>query len=59
MYAICGATGSIDRAIAEKLIDDGHKVRVIGRSKDKMQPLTDKGVEPIAADLRDSDARRS
>ena len=56
MYAICGATGNIGKAIAEKLLAHGSKVRVIGRSKERLKPLTEKGAEPIVADLLDTDA---
>jgi uncharacterized protein YbjT (DUF2867 family) len=56
MYAICGATGNIGRAIAEQLLAQGKKVRAIGRSAEKLQSLTDKGAEAIVADLLDTDA---
>ena len=56
MYAICGATGNIGKAIAEKLLAHGSKVRVIGRSKERLKPLTEKGAEAIVADLLDTDA---
>jgi len=56
MYAICGATGNIGRAIAEKLLAQGKEVRVIGRSAEKLQSLADKGAQPVVADLLDTDA---
>ena len=40
MYAICGATGNIGKAIAEKLLAHGSKVRVIGRSRERLQMKT-------------------
>lgn len=56
MYAVCGATGNIGRVIAEKLLAQGKKVRAIGRSAERLQSLTDKGAEPIVADLEDTNA---
>ena len=55
MYTVCGATGNIGRAIAEKLLAQGKKVRAIGRSAEKLQALADKGAEPVVADLLDTD----
>ena len=40
MYAICYATGNIGKPIAEKLLAHGSKVRVIGRSKERLQMKT-------------------
>ncbi|MBU0982764.1 MAG: NAD(P)H-binding protein [candidate division Zixibacteria bacterium] len=56
MYAICGATGNIGRIIAERLLDQGRKVRVIGRNAKKLQPLADRGADAIVADLTDTKA---
>jgi uncharacterized protein YbjT (DUF2867 family) len=54
MYTICGATGNIGGAIAEKLLKKGHEVRVIGRSEERLKPFAAKGAEIAAVDLRDT-----
>ncbi len=51
MYVITGATGNTGKLIAETLLDNGKKVRVIGRSLDRLQSLVSKGAEPFVADL--------
>ncbi len=56
MYTITGATGHIGRIIAELLLSKGEKVRVIGRSAERLQPLVDKGAEAVVADLNDTAA---
>ncbi|MBI3596305.1 MAG: NmrA family NAD(P)-binding protein, partial [Nitrospirae bacterium] len=48
MHAITGATGNIGKLIAEALLSKGKKVRVIGRSADRLRPLVDKGAEAFA-----------
>ncbi|TKJ40348.1 hypothetical protein CEE37_08455 [candidate division LCP-89 bacterium B3_LCP] len=55
MYIVTGATGNIGRVIAETLLTEGKKVRVIGRSEERLQSLTDKGAEPFAGSMEDSD----
>jgi uncharacterized protein YbjT (DUF2867 family) len=56
MYAICGASGHVGRALTEKLLNEGQEVRAIARSKEHLQPLIDLGAEPIVADLKDTEA---
>lgn len=51
MYVITGATGNTGRPIAETLLQNGKKVRVIGRSLDRLQSLVDRGAEPFVADM--------
>jgi uncharacterized protein YbjT (DUF2867 family) len=53
MYVITGATGNTGSVIANRLLDEGKKVRVIGRSLDRLQKLASRGAEPFAADLTD------
>ncbi len=53
MYVVTGATGNIGRVIAEILLAEGKKVRVIGRSEERLQPLIDKGAEPFAGSMED------
>jgi uncharacterized protein YbjT (DUF2867 family) len=54
MYVITGATGNIGSKIADSLLSRGEKVRVIGRSKEKLQRFVDKGAEAAVGDLNDS-----
>ncbi len=53
-YVITGATGNIGHALAEKLLAGGYKVRALGRSAERLKPLTDKGAEPLVGDLEDA-----
>ena len=56
MYAITGASGNSGHVVAEKLLAHGEKVRVIGRSAERLQMLTALGAEPIICDLTDKAA---
>ena len=56
MYAITGATGNTGKAITEKLLARGEKVRVIGRDAGRLGPLVKKGAEPFVADVTDATA---
>lgn len=53
MYAITGATGNTGKAIAEALLSKGKKVRVIGRSEERLKPLVDRGAEPFVGSVDD------
>jgi uncharacterized protein YbjT (DUF2867 family) len=50
MYTIVGATGFIGRDVAQKLLAAGEKVRVVGRSGERLAPLVEKGAEPFIVD---------
>jgi uncharacterized protein YbjT (DUF2867 family) len=54
MIVITGATGNTGRPAAEKLLEAGERVRVIGRNAEKLQELARKGAEPLAGGLLDS-----
>jgi uncharacterized protein YbjT (DUF2867 family) len=54
MYAITGATGHTGNIIARRLLSEGQKVRVIGRNKERLQPLVDAGAEPYVCDVADA-----
>ena len=54
MYAITGATGNTGKVIAEKLLAQGQKVRVIGRDAGRLGPLVQKGAEAFVADVTDA-----
>ncbi|MBL9100214.1 MAG: NAD(P)H-binding protein [Myxococcales bacterium] len=47
MFVITGATGNIGRAIAAGLLSQGYSVRALGRDDVKLQPLIDRGAEPM------------
>ncbi len=56
MYVITGATGNTGHIVAKRLLEQGKKVRVIGRSAEKLGTLSALGAEPFIADLSDKDA---
>jgi len=56
MYVITGATGNTGTIVAEKLLAAGQKVRVIGRSVDKLQKFVAKGAEAFAGSVDDAAA---
>jgi uncharacterized protein YbjT (DUF2867 family) len=56
MIAIIGSTGHTGAAAAEALLAAGEKVRVIGRTAEKLQPFVAKGAEPFIANVIDADA---
>ena len=53
MYVITGATGHTGRRVAEMLLERGNKVRVIGRSAERLKPLSALGAEAIVGDQAD------
>lgn len=54
MYVITGASGNTGKVIADKLLKAGKKVRVIGRSADKLKELIAQGAEPTIGNLEDT-----
>ena len=56
MYVITGATGNTGSIAATQLLDRNENVRVIGRSADRLEPLTARGAEPFVCDLNDAAA---
>jgi len=56
MYVITGATGNTGSGIAEALLARGEKVRVVGRSAEKLERFVQKGAEGFTADLGDEAA---
>jgi uncharacterized protein YbjT (DUF2867 family) len=56
MYVITGATGNTGKVVVEQLLAQGQKVRAIGRSAERLQPLAARGAEPFVADITDTDA---
>lgn len=56
MYVVTGATGNTGRVVANRLIDQGKKVRVIGRSAERLQSFVARGAEALVADISDQGA---
>lgn len=56
MYVVTGSTGNTGSAVVFHLLADGHKVRGIGRSAEKLQHLAQKGGEPFVAELTNTPA---
>jgi uncharacterized protein YbjT (DUF2867 family) len=56
MYVVTGATGNTGHVVAGHLLDQKKTVRVIGRSKERLQPLVDRGAEAFVADVSDQAA---
>jgi uncharacterized protein YbjT (DUF2867 family) len=55
MYTVLGATGHIGSVISKKLLEKGEKVRVVGRSTARLQPLVQKGAEAFVGDVTDAE----
>jgi uncharacterized protein YbjT (DUF2867 family) len=56
MIVVFGATGKTGGAAARCLLELGEEVRVVGRNRERLQPLVDQGAEPVIADLGDDRA---
>src|SRR5579864_529789 len=56
MYVVTGATGNTGHVVASHLLDQKKTVRVVGRSKERLQSLVDRGAEAFVADLNDQAA---
>lgn len=53
MFVITGATGKTGSKLTEMLLEDGHKVRVIGRDAGTLKTFTAKGAEAAVGDMAD------
>jgi uncharacterized protein YbjT (DUF2867 family) len=56
MYVVLGATGNTGSVVAKALLDGGHNVRVVGRSKERLAGFVILGAEAFEANLTDSRA---
>jgi len=56
MYVILGATGNTGSVVAETLLAKQQKVRVVGRSKERLSRFSSQGAEAFEADVTDSAA---
>ena len=54
MYVVTGATGNTGNVVAKALLSRGEKVRVIGRTAERLKAFGAEGAEPFAADLTDT-----
>ena len=54
MITIMGATGNTGGVAAEILLDAGAKVRVLGRSPERLQALTARGAEAMTGEITDT-----
>jgi uncharacterized protein YbjT (DUF2867 family) len=52
-HVVCGATGHVGGIIASRLLDAKKKVRVVGRSADRLAPLAARGAEAAAGSMED------
>jgi uncharacterized protein YbjT (DUF2867 family) len=56
MFVVLGASGHTGHVVARNLLTRGQKVRVVGRSADRLQSLAAKGAEVFVADATDAPA---
>src|SRR4029077_5256636 len=56
MHVILGASGNTGSIIANSLLAEGRKVRVMGRDAGRLQRFVDKGAEAFTADVSDAAA---
>jgi uncharacterized protein YbjT (DUF2867 family) len=53
MYVITGASGNTGSVVAERLLAEGEKVRVVGRDPKRLEQFKQKGAESFIADATD------
>src|SRR5260370_26668030 len=56
MYVILGASGNTGSIIADSLLSEGKKVRVMGRDAGRLQRFVRKGAEAFTANMSDAAA---
>jgi uncharacterized protein YbjT (DUF2867 family) len=54
MYVILGASGNTGSIIADSLLSDGKKVRIVGRDAGRLQRFVRKGAEAFTGDVSDA-----
>jgi uncharacterized protein YbjT (DUF2867 family) len=52
-YVVTGATGNVGGIVAERLVEAGEKVRVVGRDAARLERFTRRGAEPAVGSLED------
>jgi len=55
MYTVLGATGHTGSIVANRLLDKGKKVRVVGRDAKRLAAFTSRGAEAFAAGTLDAE----
>jgi len=55
-FAVIGASGQVGAVVAERLLANGHRVRAISRSMERIRELKAKGAEPYITELTDAEA---
>lgn len=55
MLTIMGATGNIGSKLADRLLEKDQRVKVIGRSAERLQPFVERGATAAAGDAGDAD----
>lgn len=55
-YLITGPTGNVGKRVAEQLLSQGHRVRVFGRNRERLQQLVDMGATPFIGDMWDKES---
>src|ERR1700680_313088 len=53
MYVITGATGNTGSVVAERLLAEGEKVRVVGSDPKRLERFTQKGAQSFIGDAAD------
>jgi uncharacterized protein YbjT (DUF2867 family) len=56
IYVVFGATGNTGKRVAEGLLSAGKRVRVVGRSRDKLSMHVERGAEAFASSAIDTQA---
>jgi nucleoside-diphosphate-sugar epimerase len=56
---VAGGTGAIGRPLIAQLLLEGHAVVALTRSPEKAEALAQQGIEPVVADVFDTDAVRT
>ncbi len=55
MYTVLGASGNIGSVISRKLLEQGEKVRVVGRRAGALQQFVQRGAEAVLGDITNAD----
>ena len=56
LFVVTGATGKTGSTVIRKLLSAGKRVRAVGRTKERLEPLADAGADPFVCDLGDKKA---
>lgn len=59
MILVVGATGTLGRAIARRLLAEGHKIRILVRDGSAYADLVETGAQPVPGDLKDRASLRA